>query len=51
MLLRRFWVRFADGYDERVFEGDMLDQVTCQPGEVWICFEEREGKGVGAKVW
>lgn len=43
ILLKRFDVRFADGYDPGTLERDMLDQVTCQPGDLWCVFEEREG--------
>ncbi|KAI9677985.1 MAG: hypothetical protein M1822_008093 [Bathelium mastoideum] len=40
-LLKAFNVDFAPGYDSRIFEGDMRDQVTCQPGPLWLTFKPR----------
>lgn len=41
-LMKNFEVSFIKGYDPEVFERDMRDQVTCQPGELWLEFAVRD---------
>ena len=45
ILLKRFRVGFAIGYDENALMRDLRDQVTAQPGVCWCVFEERGGGG------
>lgn len=39
MVLQRFNVGFAPGYDPETMWRDMKDQVTAQPGKVMCVFE------------
>jgi cytochrome P450 len=41
VLLQKYEVSFSEDHDPEDFWINMKDQVTTQPGEVWVVFKDR----------